>query len=104
MPFTSCCRKVSMRGESLAETKTAPSGAVLALPAPGGLLLGEISPAGGRAALDDRHGLDLAALHGEDGHLGVLAVALGVELDLAGGAVVADLRQLGQVLRRIGRV
>ena len=32
-------------------------------------------------------GRDLAVLaHAEDGHLGVLAVALGVELDLAGGA------------------
>src|SRR5581483_12149632 len=37
------------------------------------------------AALDDGEGLDLPALHGEDRHLRILAIAFRVELDPAGG-------------------
>src|SRR5919198_5474256 len=56
------------------------------------------------AALNDRDRLDLAALHREDGHLRVLAVALLVEGDLPGRAGEVDLLQLGQVSLRIRRV
>ena len=53
--------------------------------------LDEVVVRRGLAALHDGDRLDLAALQREDRDLGVLAVALLVELDLAGGAVVADL-------------
>src|SRR6476660_3551771 len=97
-----CCRKVSTGGKPKPKTKTAPSGAVPIVPL-GGLFAGahrlhELVVGGGLAALDDRDRLDLAAFHGEDGHLRVLAVALVVERDLSGGAGEADLLQLGQVL------
>ena len=43
-------------------------------------------------------GSTLAVLHLEDRHFGVLAVALVVELDVAGRAVVLDLRSSGRYL------
>src|SRR6478672_8741341 len=46
------------------------------------------------AGLDDRDRLDVAVLHLEDRHLGVLAVALLVELDVARRAVELDLGDL----------
>ena len=56
------------------------------------------------AGLDDGDGLDVAVLHLEDRHFGVLAVALLVELDVAGRAVELDLADFRQVLGRVGRV
>src|SRR4051794_37831107 len=98
-----CCRKVSTAGKPKPKTKTAPSGAVLEMPACGLFAhrLHEILVARGLAALDDGDGLDLAALHGEDGDLGVLAVAFVVERDRAGRAGEAESLQVGQVLLRI---
>src|SRR5687767_9035683 len=49
----------------------------------------------GLALLHDGDGLDLAALQLEDGHLGVLAVTLGVEFDGAGRAGELDVEDLG---------
>src|SRR4051812_46302806 len=100
-----CCRKVSTGGKPKPKTKTAPSGAVPVMPL-NGLLAGahglhEFFVALRLAALNDCDGLDFATLHGEDRHLGVLAVALVVEADVAGGAGEADLLQLRQVLFRI---
>src|SRR5262245_53409742 len=87
---------------SLTETKTAPEGAVFW--AGLRLLLAEFREGNGLAGLDHGERLDLALLHREDRHLGVLAVALRVERDLAGDAVEFELRQLRQVLLRIGGV
>src|SRR6185437_13027402 len=50
----------------------------------------------GHAVLHDRDRDDLAVLQLEDRHLGVLAVALGVELHLAGGARERDVEHLGR--------
>src|SRR5947199_167199 len=79
-----CCRNVSTAGKPKPKRKTAPRGCRCRLRSP--VLLGGLQELLIRqrlAALDDGERLDLAAFHGEDGHLGVLAVAFVVELDVS---------------------
>src|SRR5262244_4314527 len=95
--------KMSMRGR---KKKTAPAGAVAEAPS-ARLLRGpgdEVLVLDGLAALDDRNRRERAGFHGEDRYLGVAAVALGVEDDLAGGSGELDLAQLRKILRRVGGV
>src|SRR6185312_4753817 len=58
----------------------------------------------GLAVLHDRDRRDLAVLHLEDRHLGVLAVALGIELHVAGRAVEGDVEELRRELGGIGGI
>src|SRR5881397_2866812 len=81
--------KTSMPGQN-PSIKTAPAGAVFGNSLQERLLLGdicrgrrglrhEIFVLDGLAALDDGDRQELAALHGEDGHFGVFAVAFFIE-------------------------
>src|SRR6478609_3087224 len=106
-----CCRNVSTGG------KPKPKPKMTSKNKNGTLGCRSFSPAGGLLGRAHRlqeflirqrlarlhHGdrLDLAALHGEDRDLRVLAVALVVEGNRAGRAVEADLLQLRQVFLRI---
>jgi hypothetical protein len=51
-----------------------------------------------------RERLELSALRLVHGDRPVVQVSLGVERDLAGHAVIVDLRDVGQELRRVGRI
>src|SRR6266568_4304744 len=95
--------------------KTAPAGAVFGNSLQERLLLGdicrgrrglrhEIFVLDGLAALDDGDRQELAALHGEDGHFGVFAVAFFIERNPARRACEIDFLQNGQLFRRVGRL
>src|SRR6266567_2981175 len=96
-------------------TKTAPAGAVFsrlrsnALTASSHPLFGcrslgdEVLVLDGLAALDDRDRQEFSAFHGEDRHLGVLAVAFFIERNPARRAREIDFLQNRQIFRRVGR-
>src|SRR5437879_3655882 len=106
--------KTSMPGQD-PSIKTAPAGAVFGNSLQERLLLGdicrgrrglrhEIFVLDGLAALDDGAREELAALHGEDCHFGVLAVAFLIEGNPSRRACEIDFLQNGQICRRVGRV